>query len=127
MTMVLISADQLSNSSWGNTSPVAQFVCLGERISGNTMSDADVVQFPTHGVKACFDIAKAFPVCQLRERQHEEMVVAREFSDACIASVPCDTSSEALRWEMIHDLREYRSSRIHGGLLLLGGGCPVHC
>jgi len=54
--------------------PISLFVGIGQRALGDPASNADVVEFGTHGTKTSFDIAETLSVCELRECHAKKLV-----------------------------------------------------
>ena len=64
-------------------------------------------------VEARYDIAQAFAIGQLSERQAEKLICARETSDFVIAVITKDTLIELVPWQMLNQLSKNRFSTIH--------------
>jgi len=64
--------------------------------------------------EAGLDVAEAFPVGQLGERQDAEVLGARERPHAAVAPVAVDDSREGRPRQEIHQLCEQGSARVHG-------------
>jgi len=67
--------------------PVPLAVRVGQRVAGHAAADPHVVELSAMRPQADLDVAQAFAVGQLRERQAQELVQAGERLDMAVAPV----------------------------------------
>ena len=100
-------------SEVGVDSPVASFVGIGQRGTGDISSKACVIEFGLHGTKTGLNSSKTVSIGELSESHTIELIQTREVSDATFAVILSDSFAEFVYWEEVHDLGEDGSSRIH--------------
>ena len=67
-------------------------------------------------LKRSFDIAQAFPISQLGEREDAEMLGRGKSSDAMISTIATDDTGEGRPGQMIHQLGEQHFAVVHAGV-----------
>ena len=71
--------------------PVARFVGVGQSGARHLAAKSQVVELAAYRAQACFDVAQAFAVSQLREGHRQKLVPARKVLYLVIATVAADT------------------------------------
>ena len=97
----------------GKDAPVTIFIGIGQRAAGGGLADAGVVEFRAEGRQTGFDIAQTFAPSQLGERQHKEVFISGELSDAAVAVVTGDTLVEFVFGEEVEELGEDGATFVH--------------
>ena len=97
----------------GPHAPVAAFVGLGQRGTGDGQADARMVKVPGHSAQAGLDIAQRFAEGELGEGHHQELIPAAEAPDAAIAVVALNTFAEFVPRKKRHELGKYQLTRVH--------------
>jgi len=108
------------NESLGHVridAPVGRFVGVGQRAPGDAAAQAGMVELRPQGAQAGLDVAQTLPVGELGEGHAEELVEAREPSDAVMAAIAPHAPVEVAFRQEVHELREHQSSRMHWPLL----------
>lgn len=68
-------------------------------------------------VQACFDIPQALSVRKLSKSQTKKLVLAGKPSDSVVPVIPMNAFVKLIARQMLKQLSEDRSSRIHPGVL----------
>src|SRR5450759_5584318 len=95
-------------------------VSIGQSGAGNLATEAHVIELATHCMQARFDVAQTLAVSQLGEGKSKELIPARKSAEFIIAVITSHAFLELVCRNVIHQLREYRSTGIHAPLS--GGG-----
>ena len=107
-------------SKIGIDAPISLFVGIGQGTSRDVASDAGMIKFGVHRAKTGFDVSKAFSIGQLSKCHAEELIEAREGSEAVVTSIPSHTFVEFVSWQEIHELRENVAPTVHWPFLSSG-------
>ena len=75
-----------------------------------------MVELGLHRAQACFDIAQAFAIGQLRERQTKKLIPARKAAQFMVTVITSHTFSEFVDWKLIHQLCEDGPAKVHASL-----------
>ena len=97
----------------GEDAPVPALVGVGQRGTPHGGADAHVVQLGGLCREHRLDVAQAFPVGQLGEGQHTEMIGAGKRANPVIAMVALDNTGKRGPGKIIHQLREKRFACVH--------------
>ena len=76
-------------------------------------AQADVIQLGLHCAETRFNIAQAFAIGELGERQTEEMIPTREARGLVLPAISSDALLELESRYMVHQLREDGASVRH--------------
>jgi hypothetical protein len=76
-----------------------------------------VVEPVGHGAQTGFEVAQALAVGELGEDHAQELIPAAKPTDAEVAAVTFDASTEVVVWGVLQQLREDRASLVHRALL----------
>ena len=79
-----------------------------------------MVQLPTHGAQAGFEVAQTLAVGQLSKGHRQILVAAREAPMVRISAIPLDTLLQLVRGQVIQELGEDGLPDIHPSLLTIG-------
>ena len=90
----LASPDDQALGKIGKDSPVSSFVGIGQGGSPDGGTDTHVVQPGRLGEEAGLDIAQAFPVGQLSEREDAEMFGRGKRPDSMVSTIATDDTGE---------------------------------
>lgn len=97
----------------GVDAPISGFVGFGQSTARNFAADSGMIKFGLLSPQAGFDISKAFSGSELGKGHTEELIVAREFSDAVIALIPLNKFVEFVSGQEVQDLGKNDSSSMH--------------
>src|SRR5713226_9371702 len=104
-------------SEIGEDTPVMFFVRIRQCRTRDSATDAHVVQLVRRGPQTCLDVAQTLSVGELRKRQAQELVPARESAQPIIPVVASDTSSKFSIWKEGDQLGKYGAAEVHQPLL----------
>jgi len=102
----------------GVDSPVVRVIRIGQRGPRHATVKTHVVKLAAQGSQTGLDIAKSFPVGQLREGHRKILIPAREASRSRIAAVTRDATPELAIRQKTQQLGENGTALIHGPLSL---------
>ncbi len=88
----------------GEDSPVADLVGVGQRVAGDRVPEAHVVEFGLGQAEARLDVPQTLPVGELGVRQTEELVPAREALDLVVSLVTVQALAELVRRDEVQQL-----------------------
>ena len=71
----------------GEDAPIARLVGVGQCGASDVITKTQVIEFRFERTQASLDVAEAFAIGQLRERQGPELVPARKTAEALIAVI----------------------------------------
>ncbi len=97
----------------GKDAPVPPFVGHRQRVAGGRLADAGVIEFWAEGRQTGFDVAQTFAPRQLGKRQHEELFVGGQLTDAEVAVVTGDTLVEFVFGQEVEELGEDGATFVH--------------
>ncbi len=100
-------------SEVGVDSPIVTLVGVGQSASGNSSTQAGVIQLRAHRSQARFDVPQTFAVGQLRECHAEELIETREPAIPRVAPVATNALVEFVSRKEIHQLSEDELSVVH--------------
>ena len=100
-------------SKVGEDTPVALFVGLGQRAAGGGLAETAMIEFGAEGSETGLDVAETFTPGELSERQHEEMFVSGECTDAEVALITGDTLVKVVFGKEIQKLGEDGATFVH--------------
>ena len=83
---------------------------------GDAAANAHVVELVVLRAQAHLDVAQALAESQLGERHAQELVEAGEGLHPVVAAVAPHAAAKGLRRQVVHELREHESARMHGGI-----------
>jgi hypothetical protein len=104
----------------GIDAPVAGLVGVGQCGARHPATESHVVELAAHRAQACLDVAQALAVSQLREAHRQKLVPARETLLLVIATITGHTFPELVPRQVVQDLGENGSARIHPSLSVTG-------
>jgi hypothetical protein len=90
----------------GKDTPVPLFIGHRQRVAGGGLPDAGVIELRAEGRQTGFDVAQTFAPRQLGERQHKELFVGGQLTDAEVAVVTSDTLVELVFGQEVEKLGE---------------------
>ena len=88
----------------GIDAPVAHGVGIGQRVAGDVAAETQMVELGRLRTKASFNIAQALAPGQLRERQAQILIKAREPLDLVLAIVAGHATTKRRQRQMLHEL-----------------------
>ena len=100
----------------GVDAPVAQLVGVCQRRAANWFAKAHVVELGRLRGQAHLNVAKAFPVGQLRKRHGAILLGASELPHVPVAAIACDVSRKSCPGQKVHQLGEQGLAGMHGDL-----------
>src|ERR1035437_9503836 len=100
----------------GVDAPVAHHVGIGQRIARDHRTNPKVIQFGALRTQASFDVPKALPIGQLRERHTQELIQARESLDLVFALIASHAATECRQRKVFHQLRKHQLALVHRSL-----------
>ncbi len=126
-TLIEIHADRIAgvqgprdaNQDLGEVSvdpPVVRLVGIGESGARNLAAKTHVVELGLHRTQAGLDVAQAFAVGQLGERQTKKLIPARKAAQFVIAAIASYAFTEFVARELIHQLCEDGPAKVHASL-----------
>ena len=83
-----------------------------------------MVELGLEGSQTRLDVAEAFAKGQLRERQAEKLIPAREAARTTIAAIPPHTRVEVVPGHEVHELSEHEFPGVHASSSTLGKDSP---
>jgi hypothetical protein len=94
--------------------PIAPFVGFGQRRAGDMAAQPHVIELGRLGLETDDGVAQALAEGQLGESHAPQLVLTGEALDAVIAFEAGHAAPERVHRQMIHQLREYELSFVHG-------------
>ena len=90
--------------------PVANLVCIGQRISGHETAESHMIELAALGLKTSLDIPEAFPIRQFSKGHAKVLIHATESVNFVIPAVATYTAAKGVQRKIVHHLRKYELS-----------------
>ena len=101
----------------GPDAPVSGLVGIGQGASGDSATDAGMIELRLDGAQTSFGVAQTFPIGELCEDHAKELIQAGKLAHPVVASIATNTPVELVPGQEIHQLGEHQLSRVHQPLL----------
>jgi hypothetical protein len=100
----------------GMNAPVACFVGIGQRGTGNWRAKPHVIELGRLRREARFDIAQTLSVSELRKGHAAKLLGATQGARPMIAAIASDDAMKSFPRQKVHHLREQRLAKVHSPL-----------
>ena len=97
--------------------PIAKFIRLCQRVTGNSVANATVIELMGDRRQTSLDVSETVLVRILSHAHHEELIVTGEVPDTIVPVVAGNAIVELASWYERHNLSENGASFGHGGYI----------
>lgn len=93
--------------------PIPNFVRIRQGAARDAAANPHVIKLLAMRPQACFDIAKAFPISQLRKRQTQKLLEAREALDLVLPAIAGHAATKRRQRQVLGQLSENQLACVH--------------
>ena len=93
--------------------PIPNLVRIRQSAARDPAANPHVIQLLAMRTQARFDIAKTFPIGQLRKRQTQKLLETREAFDLVLATIAGDTTTKRCQRQVLGQLGENQLACVH--------------
>ena len=104
----------------GPDAPVSGLVGVGQGASGDSATDANMIELGLDGAQTRLRVAQTFPIGELGEDHTKELIEAGKLAHPVVALIATNALVELVLGQEVHQLREHHLSRVHQPLLSTG-------
>jgi hypothetical protein len=97
----------------GIDAPVAHSVGIGQGITNHRRTNPEMIELGTLRAQTYFDVSKALPKGQQRERHAQELIQARKGLHFECAWIAGHATTEGGQRKMLHQLRKHQLTSVH--------------